>query len=259
MFAALALGGHSFYSWALGQPEVLPAKLVVGMDNMTPVLVAGAKVRTADAIDTQVVEVLASTLGISVELTQNNEVAQDDELTKNKVDLWLGMADLEAAVMPNRISIPLGYVVKPMAIMRNDTDISQWPQLLGRTVCVSQNSHYVGWTNSRYGAIERVYPTPADALLALRTGECDALVHDDVLLNELLRLPEWKKFSAHMLADFSRQLRWQVAVDQPELAQRLQQLVHVWKKQALWPALNQRRARDIAFEVYLDQVVTDCH
>lgn len=146
-----------------------------------------------------------------------------------------------------------------MVIMRTDTDILQWQHVKGRNVCVSQNSRYVGWLDSRYGALERVYPAVADALLALRTGECDAAIHDDVLLDELLNLPEWQKFSARLVADNSYELRWLLTNPQPKLAAYLQQTALTWKKQGLWQTWNQGRARDIAFEVYLDQVVTDCH
>ncbi len=259
MLAVVALGGYSLYSWALSRPAALPDKLVVGIDYVAPAFVGGAKVRTADVIDTEVVDALAVKLGVPVEMTLVHSRDDQETLGSDSANLSLGMVDMDAAAEPGMLSIPLGYVARPMVIMRTDTDILQWQQLLGRTVCVSQNSHYVGWMDSHYGAIERVYPAPADALLALRTGECDAAVHDDVLLNELLRLPEWKKFSAHLVAEVPRQLRWLVAADQTELAARLQQSVSTWQKQALWPALNQRRARDIAFEVYLDQVVTDCH
>ncbi len=260
MFAVFALGGYSLYSWALSRPAALPDTLLVGMDYVAPALAGGAKVRTADAIDAEVVKALAAKLGVTVAMAQAQGHEKDQNApVSSKVDVLLGMADVNAAALPGMLSIPLDYVVRPMVIMRSDTDILQWQLLLGRTVCVSQNSHYVGWLDSRYGAIERVYPAPADALLALRTGECDAAVHDDVLLKELLRLPEWKKFSAQLVADVPRQLRWLIAADQPELAAHLKRSASAWQKQASWPALNQRRARDIAFEVYLDQVVTDCH
>src|SRR3546814_19750149 len=85
-----------------------------------------------------------------------------------------------------------------MAIMRTDTDIKSWQQLKGRTVCLSEGGRYVGALTRQYGAVEIVFKAPADSLLALRTGGCDAAVHDDVMLKELLKLPEWKKVSARL-------------------------------------------------------------
>src|SRR3546814_17373291 len=85
-----------------------------------------------------------------------------------------------------------------MAIMRTDTDIKSWQQLKGRTVCLSEGGRYVGALTRQYGAVEIVFKAPADSLLALRTGGCAAAVHDDVMLKELLKLPEWKKFSSSL-------------------------------------------------------------
>src|SRR3546814_5705323 len=78
------------------------------------------------------------------------------------------------------------------------SDIKSWQQLKGRTVCLSEGGRYVGALTRQYGAVEIVFKAPADSLLALRTGGCDAAVHDDVMLKELLKLPEWKKFSASL-------------------------------------------------------------
>src|SRR5690606_894540 len=95
-------------------------------------------------------------------------------------------------------AIALDYRAAPMAIMRTDSKIRRWEQLRGRTVCVAEGSAHVGALQGRYGAIEFVRSTLAEALLDLRTGGCDAMVHDSVLLEELLRLPEWKKFSRRL-------------------------------------------------------------
>ncbi|MBC7489692.1 MAG: hypothetical protein H7240_06650 [Glaciimonas sp.] len=80
--------------------------------------------------------------------------------------------------------------------MRSDTDIQQWLPLKGRSVCLSEGSPYGGSLHVGYGAREEVVKAPADGLLALRIGHCDATVHDDGVLNQMLTLPEWEKFSA---------------------------------------------------------------
>src|SRR3546814_15272064 len=85
-----------------------------------------------------------------------------------------------------------------MAIMRTDTDIKSWQQLKGRTVCLSEGGRYVGALTRQYGAVEIVFKAPADSWLALRTGECDAAVHDYVLLKALSKLPEWTQFAARL-------------------------------------------------------------
>jgi polar amino acid transport system substrate-binding protein len=111
----------------------------------------------------------------------------------------------------------------------------------------------------RYGAFEKVYRAPADSLLALRTGRCDAAVHDDDMLNELLKLPEWKKFSARLPVARRTPLVFAVPAGDAASVALLQQIASDWRTSGFVEQLNRKRARNIAFEVYLDQDVPDCH
>jgi len=157
------------------------------------------------------------------------------------------------------IAIPTGYAAAPMAIMRTDTDIKSWPQLRGRTVCVAAGGRYAGTLAARYGATEVVHKAPADALLALRIGACDAAVHDSALLEELIRLPEWKKFSARLPAGPQVPLAFIVPAHDQQSAALLAQVAREWAAAGYLQAQLQKAARNIAFEVYLDQDVPDCH
>jgi polar amino acid transport system substrate-binding protein len=163
------------------------------------------------------------------------------------------------AVPPAFIEVPTGYRATPMAIMRSDTDIKSWDQLSGRTICVSEGGRYAGVIAKRYGAFEKVYRAPADSLLALRTGRCDAAVHDDDMLNELLKLPEWKKFSATLKADQIAGLSFLVPASDDATASAVKTMTKEWQAKGYLATLRRERVRDIAFEVYLDQVIPDCH
>jgi polar amino acid transport system substrate-binding protein len=143
--------------------------------------------------------------------------------------------------------------------MRADTFIKSWEQLKGRTVCVARDGRHVGAVASRSGAVEKIYPSLTDALIALRSGACDATVHDSAMLEELIRLPEWKKFSARLPAGQDSTLAFLVpAADSATLA-RLRQVANDWKAEAYPDALMKKAVRNIAFEVYLEQDVPDCH
>lgn len=155
--------------------------------------------------------------------------------------------------------MPTGYSASPMAIMRSDTDIKIWAHLKGRTVCLSEGSRYVGTMSARYGATEKIFKAPADSLLALRTGVCDAAVHDSGMLNELLKLPEWKKFSARLPSGNRVPLTFSVAADNENTITQLKQIAKKWAATHYFEQLAKTRARDIAFEVYLDQNIPDCH
>lgn len=258
VLVATALSGYSLYSKAINANTIPIDKLVIGMDYVPPAFVSGAKVRTPDAIATALVDDLSARLGVHTELIRSKATDGITQLLEGKLNavLYVGQG---TQTMTGVLSFPVGYPIRLKAIMRSDTDIHRWEDLAGRTVCLSEGGLYVGQMAGRYGAIEQVYPAPADSLLALRTGLCDAAVHDDIMLTELLNFPEWQKFSASLTTEDERQLQLLTTEQQPELLAAFKKVVAQWRKQDLLPSLNQSRVRDIAFEVYLDQTVTDCH
>lgn len=240
-------------------PDGTESELTVGVRHVPPPLVGGAKVRTPESIETLLAAEAARAL---------NRKARFIELDAAAGSAASGAADFAVADLAKNdarpagdglTAIATGQVTRPMAIMRTDTDIKSWEQLKGRTVCVSQDGRYVGRIARRYGAVEQVHRAPADSLLALRIGECDAAVHDDTMLKALLRFPEWKKFSASLPPGEASTQYFLVPAGKPELAARLRDMVARWKAEGHHAKLIARMTHDIAFEVYLDQTVPDCH
>ena len=103
---------------------------------------------------------------------------------------------------------------------------------------------------ARYGAIEKLHRAPADALLDLRIGGCDATVHDSTMLHALLSFPEWKKFSARLPVQQERELAFVVNEPDAEWVQDLRSTVRQWRDKKLLAKLTEQSAHDIAFEVY---------
>ncbi len=226
--------------WSLGVAEV-PA---------TPV--PGAKPRTPARI-----EVLAGQAAEGSAPLQAMAPAEAVEAVRNgRLDAWVGVITDDVRLPGMLPRKRLDWSASPMAILRTDTDIHDWSALAGRTVCLSADGRYVGELAARFAAIEQVYPSATDALLALRTGQCDAAVQDEGFLRQLLKFPEWRKFSAQ-LAPYRPVMLEQI--QRPDLPQVTRQAL----RQALEPARLRDLARDqaktIAFEVYLDQTVPDCH
>ncbi|UYO95219.1 transporter substrate-binding domain-containing protein [Pollutimonas sp. M17] len=263
-FAALLLGAGSAWgaSAASAADQGGAAKsLVVGMHYVVPPFVGGSKVRTPEAIDTALAEDLAAKLDADLRTVPMAVPGSGNQAGRLalKADVALAAIGPGQVPPPSFTAVPTGYTARPMAIMRTDTDIKAWDQLKGRTVCLSEGGLYVGDMARRYGAIEIIFKAPADSLLALRTGGCDAAVHDDVMLKELLKLPEWKKFSASLPPGPAAPLAFIVPEDDAATVSLLKKLVLEWKRKKHLADLTRTRVRDIAFEVYLDQVVADCH
>ena len=233
--------------------------LIAGMQHVVPPYVAGAKFRTPETVEFALAEAVAEQ--IKVRLTGVTVQQRDSAraITAQQADIVLTM--LSVGDRPDKFiaTVPAGYVSGPMAIMRTDTDIKTWEQLKGRKVCVAKDGRHVGTLAQKYGANEMVYRAPADALLALRIGDCDAAVHDSALLEQLIRLPEWKKFSARLPVGPVSSLVFAVPARDTHTVNVLTRMASDWSSTGYLKQTTEKMARNIAFEVYLDQHVPDCH
>jgi polar amino acid transport system substrate-binding protein len=234
-------------------------KLVAGVHYVVPEYKAGMKFRTPETVDTALLDDLTQRLHVSLSTVRIEPGKQVQSLRSGKVDVALAMIGDSDPLLRNATVIPTGYAAGPMAIMRSDTTIKAWEHLKGRKVCVSEGGQYVGTLASKYGAIEKVYRAPADALIAVRIGECDATVHDNVMLEELIKLPEWKKFSATLPVGPRARLAFVVPSADKTNAAFLKQVTDEWATKGHVDQLVKKSVRNIAFEVYLDQNVPDCH
>lgn len=225
-------------------------KLVAGIHYVVPEYKGGMKFRTAEALDTALLEDAARRLQLPLATVREEP---------GKADIALVTIAKSDPLRRSATVIHTGYSAGPMAIMRTDTDIKAWEHLKGRKVCVSEGGLHVGTLAARYGATEKVHKAPADSLVALRIGACDAAVHDSTMLEELIKLPEWKKFSARLPLGPRTTLAFVVAAGDKKSAAVLKQVATAWAATGYLDRLMNKAVRQIAFEVYLDQDVPDCH
>ena len=234
-------------------------KLIAGIHYAVPEYKGGMKFRTPEAPDAALLEDIARRLQLPLSTVRVEPGRQTSLLTTGRVDLALAMVSDAKLTNNDMVNIPTGYSSGPMAIMRTDTDIKTWEQLKGRKVCVAKDGRHVGTLAQKYGANEMVYRAPADALLALRIGDCDAAVHDSALLEQLIRLPEWKKFSARLPVGPVSSLVFAVPARDTHTVNVLTRMASDWSSTGYLKQTTEKMARNIAFEVYLDQHVPDCH
>lgn len=259
---------HAVQTSQAAPQAAVPGPLRLGLPYVAPPHAPGAKVRTPEGLAPLLAQRLAKEL--PVQLVQAGAVdkssgaaaavaAVESVDAPETPNAWLMPVDAAATPLAGKALIPTGYRAGFMAIMRTDTDIQRWEDLRGRTVCLAEESGLRGRMHARYGAIEKVFRAPADALLDLRIGGCDATVHDSSMLQALLDFPEWQKFSAQLPVQDEREWAFVLPTSDYALVQHLQSQVQQWQDSDLLTKLTAQRARDIAFEVYLDQEVPDCH
>ncbi|WP_291772965.1 transporter substrate-binding domain-containing protein [Castellaniella sp.] len=223
----------------------------IGIARVPPAPAPGAKVRTPVQLEALLIR---ATGGVQPQSVVAEQAV--GRIHQGTLDVWVGALSPHAALPEGVQRVALAWSASPMAIMRSDTAIRRWEDLKDHTVCLAADGRYRGELAARYDAIERIYPSATDALLALRTGQCDATVQDESLLRELLKFPEWHKFSAvlepYRHQDLVRLTRRDLPTEQRALLSRQ-------TGPATLQAAASKQARDIAFEVYLDQAVPDCH
>lgn len=259
--AALLLGCVCTSALADGMVERIRQRgqLIVGIGYVAPTYAAGAKFRTSETMDAALAADIGKRLQAAPSALRTDSANRLPSLAAGKADVVLAAIPEIDPLRRLALVVPTGYSAGPMAIMRSDTAIKTREQLKGRTVCLSEGGLYVGTIAARYGAIEKIFKAPADSLLALRTGGCDAAVHDDTMLEELLKLPEWKKFSARLPVGPRTSLVLAVPAGERDAAMFLQQVARDWHATGYLDDQMKKNVRNIAFEVYLDQSVPDCH
>ncbi|WP_193088450.1 ABC transporter substrate-binding protein [Advenella sp. FME57] len=234
--------------------------LRVAVVHVTPAAAPGAKVRTEDRLDTPAVKALATTLNLPTQLVQLAPDQAAKALAEGGIDLALYSLPADAANRRGVTLVPTSYRTYPKAVIRSDTQIRSRADLAGRTVCIARTAEHAAAEATQAGATLLPFAVPSDALVAVREGKCDLGLIDQTAWQPLMHYPEWKKFSATLeLANAPRTLTWLVAAENTREAQWLRARMQQWDRAGQWAAFSKKWATDVAFDVYLDQEVPDCH
>lgn len=205
---------------------------------------------------------------VDVVLARSSQAARDLVGTANEADALI----IETT----------GYRSGVAAAMRSDTPLRDWPDLAGRTICLSRAHERARALALQHGARTDVFDSPAQALVQLRLGHCDASLHDAAQLDALFQRDEWRKFSATLVATAPTDLvlisagaastgkgvkaaqamqdsRAAQSGDGGERAKALHDALVTEAAPARWQARHATWAANVAFEVYFDQLGPDCH
>ncbi len=234
--------------------------LRVAVIHVTPAAAPGAKVRTPDRLDIPVVQALAKKLNVKAQLVQMTPEQAKAALADGTVDLGLYSLPASPAKIAGVTQVPTSYQTFPKAVIRSDTKLRTHADMKDHSVCLAATATEAAQAASQAGAMVFTFPVPSDALVAVREGKCDLGLIDQTVWQNLMTFPEWKKFSATIeLPDDPSTLTWLLADDKPQEAKWLRARMREWDESDQWAAFRKKWATDVAFDVYLDQEVPDCH
>lgn len=223
---------------------LLPALLGPGLACAEPLHAALPEYRVlssseSDSFEPALLQALAESLEEALELTERSEAA----------DLRLGPAEVG----------PIYYQAAPAALTANDGGVVDWQQLQGQPFCVTVASPYTPLIVQRFGGQPREYPSAAHALIGLKLGECRAVVDDHLLLSEMAKLPEWRRYNTLLPALPEAELVLRVGAQSGTLQGRLDALMQAWKGKGKLDELIRFWIDEVAFQAYVLADTLDCH
>lgn len=243
---------------ALSEPAPGKSVLRVGVPYLPPLTKSvEARLYTEDGFEIELARELGERLGRPVTLVRLDKDKIVPALSAGAVDIALSR---QAPAEPSPVrTIPTGFSSGLAVSMRTDTVIHRWEDLAGRLICVAEANEPARLLAESFGARVRLERAPARALMHVRTGDCDAAIHDQALLEPLFGNREWKKFSATLPATAPTELRALLAPAGGPRSEELTRAVAALGSSDAWGHRVARWAANVAFEVYLDQEAPDCH
>jgi polar amino acid transport system substrate-binding protein len=154
---------------------------------------------------------------------------------------------------------PVYYSSQLTALTASDAGPQSWAELAGQTVCISEGSPHLQSISSRYGGIARPYPSAAQALIGLKLGECQAVAGDQVLLEQIAQLPEWRRYNRLLPVQDAVAVTLRVEADSPALQQQIEQVLAEQQGQAILAEVRQFWIEEVAFQAYVLADTLDCH
>ncbi|QCG90323.1 transporter substrate-binding domain-containing protein [Azospirillum sp. TSH100] len=140
---------------------------------------------------------LARGLGVKLETVTVTPPNRVQFLQQGKVDLLIANMSWTEERAEMLDFVPTAFERSGgIALGRRGTPVKDWPDLKGRTVCLSQGANFTKPLAEEIGAKIKGFPSQPDSLLALKGGQCDAAVHTGATLRVmLLDHPEdWKDY-----------------------------------------------------------------
>lgn len=233
--------------------------LRIGVDWLPPPDTPDMRLYREEGFELDLARDLADGLGAELRLARVPADGAAQALAAGEVDLVLARAGTDDPLRRGAVIVDTGFQSGLSLAMRSDRPLGSWSELKGRVVCVTEANRHAQELAERLGAQVRVLRAPAPALMHVRTGACDAAIHDRALLDPLFAKMSWQKFSATLPPVEPTALVVAVAPGGEGLARAVRAALAPGDTRERWQQRREKWASTVSFEVYRDQVAADCH
>lgn len=202
---------------------------------------------------------MAASLGTGLNLVRIAPDAAAAALEAGTVDVVITRAGADDPLLRRARVVETGFRSGLSLVMRSDRPLASWSDLKGKVVCASEANGHARAVAAGLGAQVRSERAPALALMHVRTGDCDAAIHDRALLDPLFAKMSWQKFSATLPPVEPTALVVAVARTNAALSRAVAEALDPAASREAWRQRQEKWASTVSFEVYRDQVAADCH
>lgn len=150
------------------------------------------------------------------------------------------------------------YSSEAAALTSAQAGPESWSDLAGQAVCLEAGSPHDA-SMSRFGGLVRRYPSAAQALIGLKLGECEAVVADRVLLEQIAELPEWQRYSRLLPALENSAVTLRLDGIDPALHKQIESVLAGEEGRARLAEVVQHWIDEVAFQAYVLADTLDCH
>ncbi|MBA1278350.1 transporter substrate-binding domain-containing protein [Pseudomonas sp. MTM4] len=175
-------------------------------------------------------------------------------------DIDLADAQAQAELRIGEISSGAVYYSSEIAALAAaEAGPAEWTDLAGAPVCIAAGNPHAATVVSRFDGIARAYPSAAQALIGLKLGECQAVVGDQLLLQQIATLPEWRRYNRLLPVLEESALALRIEADDALLQQRVEQILSSEQGQEMLVEATQYWIDEVAFQAYVLADTLDCH
>jgi polar amino acid transport system substrate-binding protein len=160
---------------------------------------------------------IAKRLGVKLELVPVVAANRIQFLQQGKIDLMIAtMSDTPERRKIVDIVDPDYYASGTNVMAKKSSKVTSWEGLKGKKVCLIQGAFYNKELQEKYGVEGVAFPGTAEALSALRNGNCVAFAYDDTAIVGELQKPDNKDYEMPLNSILVQP--WGIAVKQGEKA-----------------------------------------